>query len=60
MPGFRIARIEVHSKYLGAARDDAALVLQRDPKLATPRCQALRQLLYLFGKDEAVNLIRAG
>ena len=60
MPGIRIARIEVHSKYLGAARDDAALVLQRDPKLATPRCQALRQLLYLFGKDEAVNLIRAG
>ena len=60
MPGFRIARIEVHSKYLGAARDDAVLVLQRDPKLTTPRGQALRQLLYLFGKDEAVNLIRAG
>jgi len=60
MPGFRIARIEVHSKYLGAARDDAALMLQRDPKLTTPRGQALRQLLYLFSKEEAVNLIRAG
>jgi len=60
MPGFRIARIEVHSKYLGAARDDATLMLQRDPKLTTPRGQALRQLLYLFSKEEAVNLIRAG
>jgi ATP-dependent DNA helicase RecG len=60
MPGFRIARIEVHSKYLGAARDDAALMLQRDSKLTTPRGQALRQLLYLFSKEEAVNLIRAG
>jgi ATP-dependent DNA helicase RecG len=60
MPGFRIARIEVHGKYLGAARDDAALVLQRDATLATPRGQALRHLLYLFGKDEAIKLIRAG
>ena len=60
MPGFRIARIEVHSKYLGAVRDDATLMLQRDPKLTTPRGQALRQLLYLFSKEEAVNLIRAG
>src|SRR3974390_1380625 len=54
------ARIAVHSKYLGAARDDATLMLQRDPKLTTPRGQALRQLLYLFSKEEAVNLIRAG
>lgn len=59
-PGFQIARIEVHGKYLGAARDDAALVLNRDPTLETPRGQALRHLLYLFGKDEAIKLIRAG
>ena len=60
LPGFRIARLEVHGKYLGAARDDAALVLVRDPGLATPRGEALRHLLYLFGKDEAIKLIRAG
>jgi ATP-dependent DNA helicase RecG len=60
LPGFRIARIEVHGKYLGAARDDAALVLARDPTLATPRGEALRNLLYLFEKDEAIRLIRAG
>ncbi len=60
LPGFRVARLDVHGKYLGAARDDAALVLSRDPGLATPRGEALRQLLYLFGKDEAIKLIQAG
>ena len=59
-PGFRIARLEVHGKYLGAARDDAALILSRDPTLSTPRGEALRHLLYLFEKDEAIRLIRAG
>jgi ATP-dependent DNA helicase RecG len=60
LPGFRIARPELHGKYLGAARDDAQLVLTRDPSLTSARGQALRQLLYLFGKDEAITLIRAG
>ncbi len=60
MPGFRVARLEVHGKYLGAARDDAALVLSRDPSLKSERGEALRHLLYLFGKDEAIKLIRAG
>jgi ATP-dependent DNA helicase RecG len=60
LPGFRVARPEFHGKYLGAARDDAALVLARDPSLESERGQALRHLLYLFGKDEAVKLIRAG
>jgi ATP-dependent DNA helicase RecG len=60
MPGFRVARLEVHGKYLGAARDDAALVLSRDPSLKSERGEALRLLLYLFGKDEAIKLIRAG
>jgi ATP-dependent DNA helicase RecG len=60
LPGFQIARPEVHGKYLGAARDDAALILARDATLSSPRGSALRQLLYLFGKDEAIKLIRAG
>jgi ATP-dependent DNA helicase RecG len=60
MPGFRIARIETHGKYLGPARDDAGFILSRDATLTTSRGQALRQLLYLFGKDEAITLIRAG
>jgi ATP-dependent DNA helicase RecG len=60
LPGFQVARPEFHSKYLGAARDDAALILTRDAALQSERGQALRHLLYLFGKDEAVKLIRAG
>jgi ATP-dependent DNA helicase RecG len=60
LPGFRVARIESHAGLLPAARDDAALVLARDPKLQSPRGQALRQLLYLFSRDEAVSLLSAG
>ncbi|ODN70437.1 ATP-dependent DNA helicase RecG [Methylobrevis pamukkalensis] len=35
MPGFRIARPEVHGDLIEIARDDAALVLARDPALAS-------------------------
>ncbi len=60
LPGFSVARLEVHGKYLGAARDDAKLILERDPQLQSERGSALRHLLYLFGKDEAIKLVRAG
>ena len=60
MPGFRLARLEVHGKLLSAAREDAALVLNRDPKLGSARGAALRQLLYLFARDEAIRLLGAG
>jgi len=59
-PGFRIARIEVHGRLLAAARDDAELVLARDPTLQGPRGAALRHLLYLFARDEAIRLLGAG
>ena len=60
VPGFRIARIETHGSLIGTARDDAQLVLSRDPTLSTERGEALRHLLYVFGRDEAIRLIRAG
>ena len=60
LPGFRIAQPAVHRDLMAAARDDAALVLARDPGLASERGQALRVLLYLFERDEAVRLIGAG
>ncbi len=60
MPGFRLARVEVHGKLIGTARDDATLMLARDPKLTSPRGEALRLLLHLFERDEAIRLIRAG
>src|SRR5205823_15118585 len=60
LPGFKVARIEVHGKLIAAARDDASLMLARDPRLISPRGEALRQLLYLFERDEAIRLLRAG
>jgi ATP-dependent DNA helicase RecG len=60
VPGFRVARIEFHRHLIEAARDGASLILQRDPNLASPRGEALRHLLYLFERDEAIRLLRAG
>jgi ATP-dependent DNA helicase RecG len=60
VPGFRIARIEFHGKLLSTARDDAVLILRRDARLTSERGQALRQLLYLFDRDEAARLLSAG
>jgi ATP-dependent DNA helicase RecG len=60
MPGFRFVRAEHHGALMETARDDASLLLARDAGLAGPRGEALRLLLYLFGRDEAVRLIRAG
>lgn len=59
MPEFRVAEVPNLSELLSAARDDATLVLSRDPHLTSPRGEALRQLLYLFECDEAVRLFRA-
>jgi len=59
-PGFQVARLEAHGDLLEIARSDARLMLERDPDLVSPRGEALRLLLYLFGRDEAVRLLRAG
>jgi ATP-dependent DNA helicase RecG len=60
LPGFRVARLDLHGALVATARDDASLTLSRDPDLASARGQALRHLLYLFERDEAVRLLRAG
>jgi ATP-dependent DNA helicase RecG len=59
-PGFRIARLDVHAHLIAAARDDAELILRNDPDLKSGRGRALRVLLYLFERDEAVRLLRSG
>ncbi|MEC4591270.1 MULTISPECIES: ATP-dependent DNA helicase RecG [Nitrospirillum] len=60
LPEFRMADITVHADLLATARDDASLMVARDPDLETPRGQALRVLLYLFQRDEAVKTLRSG
>jgi ATP-dependent DNA helicase RecG len=57
---FRMADPGAHADLLAVAHDDARLVLTRDPDLKSARGQALRILLYLFGRDEAVRYLRAG
>ncbi len=60
IPGFRIASLERHADLMELARDDARAIVATDPELATPRGAALRVLLYLFGRDDAIRLLRAG
>ncbi len=60
MPGFRLAVPERHAELLATARKDAEALLASDPDLTGPRGEAVRMLLYLFERDEAVRLIRAG
>ncbi len=59
-PDWRIARPEIDGDLLAAARDDARLLIERDPQLDSERGQAVRSLLYLFERDVAIRLLRAG
>jgi ATP-dependent DNA helicase RecG len=60
LPDMHFADLAVHGELLQAARDDARLVVERDPDLRSERGEALRALLYLFRRDDAVRTLRAG
>jgi ATP-dependent DNA helicase RecG len=60
MPGFRLLVPDCHADLLQKARDDARYVLATDETFSSPRAEALRHLLYLFGRDDAVRLMQAG
>lgn len=60
LPGYRIARPEVHVQLIAQARDEALRVMKDNPKLTGERGEALRCLLYLYERDEALPLIGAG
>ncbi len=60
LPGYRLADPEAHEDLLPMAQQDAILLLQRDPKLETPRGQAMRILLNLFEQRDAIQTLRAG
>ncbi|MEM7637345.1 MAG: ATP-dependent DNA helicase RecG, partial [Pseudomonadota bacterium] len=57
---FRLADLGQHGDLLQAARDDAKLILETDPHLNGKRSEALRILLYLFERDDAIRLLSAG
>ncbi|MFL6820085.1 MAG: ATP-dependent DNA helicase RecG [Bradyrhizobium sp.] len=60
LPGYRIARSDVHGQLITQARDEALRIMKDNPNLAGPQGEALRCLLYLFERDEALPLIGAG
>jgi ATP-dependent DNA helicase RecG len=60
LPGYRIARSDVHGQLITQARDEALRFMKDNPKLTGERGEALRCLLYLFEQDEALPLIGAG
>lgn len=59
-PGFAIASLEAHGDLLEIARKDAHYLLDRDPELTSERGAAVRTLLYLFRRDEAIRFLNAG
>lgn len=60
LPSFQLADLSVHADLLAAARDDAKLVLSRDPELKSPRGKALRLLLRWFEGDTTATYLRSG
>jgi ATP-dependent DNA helicase RecG len=57
LPELRLADLARHGDLLATARDDARLILERDPELKSERSQALRALLYLFERDAAARYL---
>jgi len=60
LPGFRIARAEFHAQLIAQARDEALRIMKDNPRLTGMHGEALRALLYLFERDEAIPLLTAG
>jgi ATP-dependent DNA helicase RecG len=60
MPDFKLADPVRHGDLLAIAADDARLIIERDPALTTPRGAAVRTLLYLFRREQAVRYLRSG
>jgi ATP-dependent DNA helicase RecG len=60
LPGYRIARSEFHAQLITQARDEALRIMKDNPKLVGAQGEALRCLLYLFERDEALPLLGAG
>lgn len=60
LPDFKHANLAVHQDLLLTARDDSALILQRDPDLTSDRGQALRILLHLHEMQQAAGYLRSG
>ncbi len=59
-PGWRLADPVEHEGLLRLASRDAALLLERDPKLTSERGRAIRLLLRLFERGAALRTLASG
>jgi ATP-dependent DNA helicase RecG len=59
-PGFKLADLAVHGDLLPIARDAAQKLVTADPDLAGSQGAAVKVLLHLFEREEAIRLIEAG
>ena len=60
LPNFHLVDLNAHTDIIETARDEAKLILSKDPNLDSERGKALRTLLYLFERDAAVKYLRSG
>lgn len=60
LPGFRLADLSVHGPLLTLAREEARRIVKDNPRLEGERGAALRLLLNIFERGEAIKLLRAG
>jgi len=60
LPGFKLADPAQHEGLLHMASRDAALLLDRDPRLESERGEAVRMLLRLFDRGPALRTLAAG
>ncbi len=60
LPGFRLAAGPRLETLLRLARQDAEMLLSRDPRLDSPRGGAIRVLLGLFGRTHGSRPLQAG
>ena len=59
-PDFRLAQMDWHERLLGEAWEEAEAIVAENPRLEGERGEALRILLYLFERDEAIRYFRSG
>tara|TARA_R110002126_G_scaffold13118_1_gene56104 strand:+ start:350509 stop:352629 length:2121 start_codon:yes stop_codon:yes gene_type:complete len=57
---YMLADLSSHGELIAMARDEAQLIVQKDPRLTSDRGQALKNLLYLFNLKEALENLRSG
>jgi ATP-dependent DNA helicase RecG len=60
LPGFRLADLSAHGPLLNLARDEARKIVEENPRFEGARGEALRLLLNIFERGEAIKLLRGG